>query len=76
MKKEKGSSLQGKSLISFLRMIQTAIPQRSLEAIDSDGNIIIADTIVYKKSEEFLTADGNVKITDKEGNLLLSKKFK
>ena len=46
----------------------------SVEAIDSDGNIIIADTIVYKKSEEFLTADGNVKITDKQGNLLLSKK--
>ena len=46
----------------------------TVEAIDSDGNIIIADTIVYKKSEEFLTADGNVKITDKEGNLLLSKK--
>tara|TARA_B100001250_G_scaffold400642_1_gene411444 strand:+ start:519 stop:2945 length:2427 start_codon:yes stop_codon:yes gene_type:complete len=46
----------------------------TVEAKDSDGNIIIADTIVYKKSEEFLMADGNVKITDEEGNLLLSKK--
>ena len=43
-------------------------------ATDVDGNIIVADTIVYRKSEEFLMADGNVKITDKEGNLLLSEK--
>ena len=27
----------------------------TVEAKDSDGNIIIADTIVYKKSEEFLS---------------------
>lgn len=46
----------------------------AVEAIDSDGNIIAADTITYKKSEEFLLAEGNVKITDKEGNILLSKK--
>ena len=45
-----------------------------MEAIDSDGNIIIADTIIYKKSEEFLLAEGNVKIIDKEENILLSKK--
>ena len=43
-------------------------------AIDSDGNIIIADTIIYKKSEEFLLAEGNVKVIDKEENILLSKK--
>ena len=45
-----------------------------VEAVDTDGNIIIADTITYKKSEEFLLAKGNVKITDKEGNILLSEK--
>ena len=46
----------------------------AVEAIDSDGNIIIADTIIYKKSEEFLLAEGNVKVIDKEENILLSKK--
>ncbi len=46
----------------------------AVEAIDSDGNIISADTITYKKSKEFLLANGNVKIIDKEGNVLLSKK--
>ena len=45
-----------------------------VEAIDSDGNIIIADTIIYKKSEEFLLAEGNVKVIDNEENILLSKK--
>ena len=53
---------------------ETLTGKGTVEAIDSDGNIIIADTIVYKKSDEFLMADGNVKITDEEGNLLLSKK--
>ena len=46
----------------------------SVEAIDSEGNIVSADTIIYEKSKEFLMASGNVKITDKEGNILLSKK--
>ena len=46
----------------------------TVKAIDSDGNIITADTITYKKSKEFLLAEGNVKITDKEGNILSSKK--
>ena len=42
----------------------------TVEAIDSDGNIMAADTITYKKSEEFLLAEGNVKISDVEGNVL------
>jgi len=46
----------------------------TVEAIDSDGNIIIADTIIYKKTDEYLIVDGNVKITDKKGNLILSEK--
>ena len=53
---------------------KTLTGKGTVEAIDSDGNIIIADTIFYKKSDEYLEADGNVKITDKEGNLLLSEK--
>ena len=53
---------------------KTLTGKGTVEAIDSDGNIIIADTIVYKKSNEYLIADGNVKITDKEGNFLLSEK--
>ena len=46
----------------------------TVEAIDSDGNIISADIITYKKSKELLSAEGNVKIIDKEGNILLSNK--
>ena len=53
---------------------EVLIGKGEVEAIDSDGNIISADTITYNKSEEFLSAEGNVKITDKEGNILLSKK--
>ena len=53
---------------------KTLTGKGTVQAVDTDGNIIVADTIVYKKSEEFLIADGNVKITDKQGNLLLSEK--
>ena len=34
----------------------------TVEAKDSDGNIISADKITYEKQEEFLLAEGNVKI--------------
>ena len=50
------------------------IGKGTVEAIDSDGNIITADKITYKKLEEFLLAEGNVKIINKEGSILLSKK--
>jgi len=53
---------------------EVLIGKGTVEAIDSDGNIILADTITYKKSEEFLLAEGNVKIVDSKGNILLSKK--
>ncbi len=36
MRKQCGTSLQGNILDSFVRMIQTAIPQYSLMNIDSD----------------------------------------
>ena len=53
---------------------ETLIGSGSVEAVDSDGNIITAEKITYKKSKELLLAEGNVKISDKDGNILLSKK--
>ncbi len=44
----------------------------SVQAIDSEGKIIVADKITYLKSKEFLKAEGNVKITDIEGNTITS----
>ena len=41
MNVEKGSSLKGDRLDSFIRMINTAIPQESLQNINSDFVIII-----------------------------------
>ncbi len=41
MFKDRGSSLKGEALDSFLRMIQVAIPQSSLTSIDSDVLILI-----------------------------------
>ena len=35
MQEERGASLKGNSLDSFIRMIQTSIPKRSLQSIDS-----------------------------------------
>ncbi len=54
MFREKGSSLKGKSLTSFVRMIQASIPQQSLLNIDSDVLIKI------DKSRKILLA-GNTK---------------
>ena len=53
---------------------ETLTGSGTVEAIDSDGNIITAEKITYKKSKEFLLAEGNVKISDKDGNTLLSNK--
>lgn len=53
---------------------EVLIGKGTVEAIDSEGNIIKADTITYKKTEEFLLAEGNVKITDRDGNILLTEK--
>ena len=36
MQKEKGASLKGKALDLFIRMIQTAIPQKSLQNLGAD----------------------------------------
>ena len=41
MQLEKGISLQGKNLDSFIRMIKTAIPQENLQSIDSDVVAIV-----------------------------------
>ena len=46
----------------------------SVEATDSDGNIIYSDKVVYKQSQEFLIAEGSVKIIDKTGNILITEK--
>jgi len=46
----------------------------AVKAIDSDGNIVLADKITYTKPKELLLAEGNVKITDKNGNNLLTNK--
>ena len=66
--------LMKKNKIDYIPAFGKLLNGTTIEATDADGNIIIADTIVYNKPEEFLIADGNVKITDKEGNLLLSEK--
>ena len=42
MQLEKGTSLKGKSLDSFIRMIITAIPQETLQSIDSDVVAIVS----------------------------------
>ncbi len=56
MLKERGSSLSGQALDSFLRMIQSAIPQKSLNNINSDATIKINESrrIIWagKGSEE------------------------
>ena len=53
---------------------QTLVATGSVQALDSDGKLIYADKITYKKLKEFLLAEGNVKITDKEGNILKTDK--
>tara|TARA_Y100000590_G_scaffold469679_1_gene659057 strand:+ start:2241 stop:4661 length:2421 start_codon:yes stop_codon:yes gene_type:complete len=53
---------------------QTIVGTGSVEAVDSEGRVIISDKITYNKSKEFLLAEGNVKIADIEGNILKTAK--
>ena len=46
----------------------------SVAAKASDGKIIYADKITYKKIKEFLLAEGNVKISDINGNTFTTDK--
>ena len=48
---------------------QILIGTGSVMAKDSEGKIIYADKITYKKLDEFLLAEGNVKISDNDGNI-------
>ena len=46
----------------------------SVEAVDTQGQIIFADKVIYEKNKEFILAEGNVKILDTQGNILTSDK--
>ena len=50
------------------------IGKGSVEARDTNGRIIYADKITYKKSKELIIAEGSVKILDTVGNILTSNK--
>ena len=50
------------------------IGKGSVQAVDTEGKLIIADKITYEKSREYLLAEGNVKIADIEGNILKTDK--
>ena len=50
------------------------IGKGSVEASDTNGRIIYADKITYKKSKELIIAEGSVKILDTVGNILTSNK--
>ena len=50
------------------------IGKGSVQAVDSEGNLIYANKITYEKSREFLFAEGEVKIVDIEGNILTADK--
>ena len=50
------------------------IGKGSVQAVDSEGRLIIADKITYEQSREYLLAEGNVKIADIEGNILKTDK--
>ena len=49
---------------------QILIGTGSVMAKDSEGKIIYADKITYKKLDEFLLAEGNVKISDNDETLI------
>lgn len=53
---------------------QILIGTGSVMAKDSEGKIIYADKITYKKLDEFLLAEGNVKISDNDGNIFKTNK--
>ncbi len=55
MKIERGSSLQGESLKSFIRMIHTAIPERNLQSIDADA----LATLNIERKIEWIGIKGN-----------------
>ena len=50
------------------------IGKGSVQAVDSEGNLINANKITYEKSREFLFAEGEVKIVDIEGNIFTADK--
>jgi len=58
MQRQRGASLKGDSLNKFIRMIQTAIPQSSLQLIDAD----VVATINTDREIKFIGRKGNHKL--------------
>ena len=58
----------------YIKENEIIIGKGSVQAVDSEGKLIIADKITYEKSREYLLAEGNVKIADIEGNILKTDK--